>query len=126
MGDLPTLFAKLTAAGVQIAINTSDNRSGTEATLDVLGIRDYVSAIVCGNDGLPAKPDPASLLTIAEQLKVTPEKMMFAGDTVSDLTTGKRAGVLGTIGILGGGGDQDALRNSADVVVRSLDDIVLL
>lgn len=125
-GDLPNLFAQLTAAGIQIAINTSDNRTGTLATLDVLGIRQYVSAIVCGNDGLPAKPDPTSLLTIAEQLGVAPSQMLFAGDTVSDLTTGKRAGVQGTIGVLGGGGDDGAVRNSADVVVTTLDQIKLI
>ena len=62
----------------------------------------------------------------AEQLGVAPSQMLFAGDTVSDLTTGKRAGVQGTIGVLGGGGDDGAVRNSADVVVTTLDQIKLI
>ena len=126
MGDLPALFAKLTAAGVQIAINTSDSRAGTEATVDVLNVREYVSAIVCGDDGLPAKPDPTSLLAIAERLGVSPDQMLFVGDTASDLTTGKRAGVQGVVGVLGGGGAQEVVRRSADVVVTSLDEIALI
>lgn len=125
-GDLTTLFAKLTGAGVQIAVNTSDNRAGTEATLAMLGVQQFVGAVVCGDDGLPAKPDPASLYAIAEQLAVAPAQMMFVGDTVSDLTTGKRAGVRAAVGVLGGGGDAELVRISADVVVHSLDEIVVL
>ncbi|MGB1252733.1 MAG: HAD family hydrolase [Candidatus Promineifilaceae bacterium] len=120
-GDLGSLFAQMTAAGIQVAVNTSDNRAGTLATLDLLNISQYVSATVCGDDGLPAKPDPTSLLSIAEQLDVSPARMLFVGDTVSDLTTGKRAGTLATVGILGGGGNADAVRTSADVVVTTLD-----
>ena len=125
-GDLPALFANMTAAGVQMAVNTSDSRAGTLVTLDLLGISQYVGAIACGDDGLPAKPDPATLLSIVKRLDVAPSRMIFVGDTVSDLTTGKRAGALATVGILGGGGDADAVRNSADVVVQSLDEIKLV
>lgn len=119
-------MAQLAAAGVRIAITTSDDRAITEATLTLLGIGEYVDLLVCGDDGLPNKPAPDGLLAAGRRLNIQPAQMLMVGDTVSDMKFGRNAGVAGCIGIRGGAGDNFALSQEADEVIDSIDEIEVM
>ncbi|MGB0386662.1 MAG: HAD family hydrolase [Ardenticatenaceae bacterium] len=123
VGDVAGVCRRLRESNVQIAIATSDNRLPTEATLPLLGITEEVSLLVCGDDDLPNKPAPDALWHIGSQLGVEPAKMMFVGDTISDMLTGTNAGVGCRVGILGGAGERAALEAQADVILASIDEI---
>ena len=56
--DLPPFFATLQAAGVIVAVATSDDRTPTIHGLSLLGVAEMVSAWACGDDPLPKKPAP--------------------------------------------------------------------
>ena len=43
--------------------------------------------------GQPRKPDPRAALEIAQDMRLTPEEMIFVGDSDIDMETGKRAGM---------------------------------
>src|SRR5882672_9597892 len=58
LAELPALLQGLRAGGHRCAIATSDDRAPTERTLDALGIAHLVEAMVCADDGVPAKPAP--------------------------------------------------------------------
>jgi phosphoglycolate phosphatase len=120
IGDLPALLGAWTRAGLRLAIATSDDRAGTEDTLRRLGLAGSFHALACGDDPLPAKPDPAVLRHLGTTLSVPPERMLMVGDSVHDLATGRSAGVAGCIGVLSGTADRDALAPLADVVVESV------
>jgi len=120
-GDVARVCRQLQAAGVKLAIATSDSRAPTEATLPLLGIEEQISLVVCGDDNLPGKPAPDGLWHLGQQLGVEPSKMMFVGDTVSDMLTGMNAGVGCRVGILGGVGDRAALEAHAHVVLESVE-----
>ena len=92
LSDLPALFGRLHESDRTIAVATTDDRAPTEATLRALGIRDTVSALACGDDGIGVKPDPRMLLALCEVLRVPPERTAIVGDTVADLTMGRDAG----------------------------------
>lgn len=70
IGDVAGAIARLVEAGVKIAVLTSDDRATTEHELRVLGIASEVSMVVCGNDGFPAKPDPAGYLYICGEMQI--------------------------------------------------------
>ncbi|HET8784887.1 MAG TPA: HAD family hydrolase, partial [Candidatus Limnocylindrales bacterium] len=50
LGDLPSIFGRLRADGLRLAVVTTDDRAPTDATLTALGIRRHVEALVCGDD----------------------------------------------------------------------------
>lgn len=121
LGDLPYVFSKLQAAGIQIAIATMDDRVGTEASLQLLGIRQYVDMLVCGDDPLPSKPDIAVLQSITDQLGVGFDKMMMVGDSVNDLLMARSASLAFTLGISGAMGNEELLLQFADAIAPTID-----
>lgn len=123
LGDVAALFRRLKEAKVQIAIVTSDDRLATLATLELLGVKEQVSLMVCGDDEMPSKPNPAALWHISNQLAVAPAKIMMVGDSVGDMQFGSKAGVACRVGILGGASDAEELAAHADIVLESIEQI---
>jgi phosphoglycolate phosphatase-like HAD superfamily hydrolase len=122
--DLGRLFARLRDTGRLIAVATTDDRGPTETTLRGLGIRDHVSALACGDDGVGVKPDPAMILAICTALRVPPGRTAVVGDTPADLAMGRAAGARRVLGVLTGVGTADELAPDADVVLASIGDLL--
>lgn len=123
LGEVYLTLQRMSQAGVKIAVITSDDRAGTEAGLSILGVADFVDALVCGDDDLPNKPSPQAMRRIASQLGVQSERIMMVGDTASDMRFGRNAGVACCVGIAAGAGDITALRRTADLLVPTIDAI---
>ncbi|HYB09182.1 MAG TPA: HAD family hydrolase [Alphaproteobacteria bacterium] len=123
VGDVRQLFQRLAGAGVKVTVVTSDDRTPTLATLELLGVACYVAGIVCGDDPIPNKPAPDSLLYLSREFAVPVERIMMVGDTPGDISTGKSAGVGCCVGLLSGAGKRGDLAPHADAVLTSIDDI---
>jgi phosphoglycolate phosphatase len=52
-------------------------------------------------DSHPRKPDPAAALEISEEMQLTPERVLYAGDTGTDMQTARNAGMFAA-GVLWG------------------------
>lgn len=113
IGELRPLFRRLQAHGVRIAIATSDDRRATEAALRLMDLADLVDDIVCGDDPVPNKPSPEQLRHLARTMGVDPARMVMVGDSVTDMRTGRNAGVACCLGVLSGTGDRAALAQHA-------------
>jgi len=122
-GDVAGLFGHLRAAGVQVAVVTTDDRAATEETVHMLGIAHLVNLLVCGDDGLPSKPAPDLLLFACEWCGVGPACTAMVGDTVGDLLMAQRAGAGLRVAVLTGAGDPAKLAQHADAVLKSIDEI---
>lgn len=125
LADLPKLFAALGAAGLHVAVATSDDRAPTEAALAQLGVggaAQLVQLVVCGDDGLPAKPSPLLLLEVAGRLGVAVDKVMVVGDTAADLRMAADAGAV-AVGVLSGAGGHDDIAPFAHVVAADIGQI---
>lgn len=99
IGDVRGTLHRLRAAGLRLAVLTSDDRAASERGLALLGIADLIDTLVCADDGLPPKPDPAGLHAIAQRLGVPPARLLLVGDSLGDMQVGRQAGVAGCIGI---------------------------
>jgi phosphoglycolate phosphatase len=115
----------LQAKGVRIGVITTDRRTETEETMQIMGIAQLVDHIVCGDDGLPWKPAPDTLLATCRQLAVPPARAAVVGDTVADLIMARRAGAGLGVAVLTGIGERDQLEGYADVLLDSIDEIRL-
>lgn len=84
--ELITLLTSLRDAGFKLAICTADNRVPTIASLSTLGIGDMFDMVVCGDDGLPAKPNAAIAHHICRTLATNPALSFIVGDTKADIS----------------------------------------
>jgi HAD superfamily hydrolase (TIGR01509 family) len=122
-GDVAGLFAQLHQAGVRVAIVTTDGRAETEEALHLLKAAPFVDHMVCGDDGFPSKPAPDMLLAVCQRLQVEPSRTVVVGDTQADLLMAQRAGAGLRVAVLTGPSDRETLATSADIIIRSIDDI---
>lgn len=125
IGDVYGTIHKLAAADIRIAIVTSDNRAPTEIALPLLGIKDAVDILLCGDDDLPGKPDPSGFHFLSKKYNINRTQMMMVGDTTGDMLFGKNAGVACCVGISDGQAGRSPEPLFADIVVSSIDAIRL-
>jgi phosphoglycolate phosphatase-like HAD superfamily hydrolase len=124
VADLRALFAGLRAAGIRIAVATSDDRAPTERTLAHLGVADAVEAISCADDGYPVKPSPDAVHRICRTLGVPEARTAVIGDSPADLAMGRAAGAGLVVGVLTGVGDRRTLAALADLVLDSVAELL--
>lgn len=121
--DMRELFGQLTDQGIKIAIATADDRAPTQAMVDAFDIEEYISCMVCADDGIPSKPAPDMVLTLCKQMGIEPSKVMVIGDTTSDLKMARAAGAGMAVGVLSGVSSTRDLAGMADILIESVDDL---
>lgn len=121
--DTRALFGKLHRKGIKIGIATTDDHAPTQAMIEAFDIEEYISTMVCADDGIKAKPAPDMVLTICERMKIDPAKVMVVGDTTADLKMAHSAGVGLVVGVLSGVSSARDLVEYADVLIESVDEL---
>ena len=71
---------------------TTKGTPTTRIVLDRFGLLPFFDHVQ-GTDGFPAKPAPDVLLKSIELFGVTPDNVLFVGDSAPDMEAGRRAGV---------------------------------
>lgn len=71
---------------------TRNSRRAARATLHALGLRRYVTDMVCREDAEP-KPDPAGVHALIRRWDLDPGRTLMVGDFHFDVWTGAAAGV---------------------------------
>jgi phosphoglycolate phosphatase len=121
---IQTFLSRLRDHGFHTALATNDERKDTEAILSRLAMNGLFDVVLCAGEVNPSKPHPETILVICRQLGIDPKEAVMVGDSVADMTSGKRAGVALTIGILEGGvTPREELEKVADLVVNSVRDL---
>jgi len=124
MGDMRSLFGRLKAKNIKIAICTADSREGTVQFLERMGLVSMVDCLVCGDDPFSKpKPDKHNALHICAELGVEPHNAIMVGDTPADTIMGQAANLGLTIGVLTGIGNKEDLTH-ADIIVHNVDEVV--
>lgn len=107
----------LKGSGVRSAICSASKSAAL--IVEKLGITDYFSTIVGGNDITKSKPDPEVFLLAADRLRIIPANCAVFEDSFAGLTGAKRVGMK-AVGL----GNPDILTN-ADVVYKDMTEITL-
>ena len=104
------VIATCRAHGVRVALNTGFDRHLTAHLLTLLGWRDAVDAVVCGDDVPAGRPAPYLIFHAMERTGVIDVATVAnVGDTVLDLGAGAHAGVRWNIGVWSGAHDRATL-----------------
>lgn len=87
------MLESLRNKGVKIAIVTTKYHYRIEAILEVNRMGHLIDEIIGGEDVKNPKPDPEGMKLLMERLKVSPEEILYVGDSLVDAETAKAAGV---------------------------------
>ncbi|MCR5401994.1 MAG: HAD family hydrolase [Treponema sp.] len=88
---VPETFEKFKKAGLKLALLSDFPPEQKE---EIWGVKDYCD-VVLGTEAVGAlKPDPHSFLELAKQLNVSPEKILYVGNSIKyDVKGAKNAGM---------------------------------
>ena len=84
---------KLKEAGFYIGVVTNKIQPLTEKVLSILKISEYLDFVHGAECGFPLKPAPDSILAMIEKANVFKENTFMIGDGMTDIKTGRNAGV---------------------------------
>jgi putative hydrolase of the HAD superfamily len=68
-----------------------------EAKLSAMGLKRFFSHVLCAEEVGRQKPDPIGILTVAREMRLTPECTLYVGDRTIDLEAAAKAGMQGTL-----------------------------
>jgi beta-phosphoglucomutase len=84
--------------GIKMALATMGDRKNVRFTLEGLGIAEYFSAVVSGEEVRLGKPNPEVFLLAAAKLSVPPDECMAFEDSFSGIRSAISAGMR-TVGV---------------------------
>ena len=119
------LFERIKADGLRIALASSAKDQELEQHKKSLRVEDLLEADASADDAERSKPHPDIFQAALAGLKgVAPEEAVVVGDTPYDAQAAAKAGMR-TIGLLGGGFTEQALREAGAVAVyRDVSDLL--
>jgi len=119
---LVDLMATLRTAGLKTGVVTNDTEQGAHVHLSQVGAVDSFDFIAGFDSGFGAKPEPGPLLAFAKHVGLDPARVAMVGDSLHDLTAGRRAGMY-CIGVLTGMATRDDLSGHADLILDHIGEI---
>lgn len=76
-----------------LVILTNKPKNFSDKIVSGLGLSKYFKWVLGGDSFSTKKPDPEGLLWITNELKISPKRTLFVGDSAVDFETGRRAEV---------------------------------
>jgi phosphoglycolate phosphatase len=118
------LLQALTARGLKKAVLSNKPDDSAKLTVSRLLPLWHFELVSGVRPDIPAKPDPAGALEIAQRLDVPPEDFLFLGDTSTDMKTAIAAGMY-PVGVLWGFRTADELKESgAKLLIKTPIDLL--
>ncbi len=108
---VPALLNGLSARKIKMAILSNKPNNIARIMVDRF-LKEWSFNIVFGaRDSHPRKPDPTAAREMCKILELSPEQVLYAGDTDTDMVTARRANMF-AVGVLWGFRTKDELINS--------------
>lgn len=88
------LLEQLKLRGLPWGIVTNKPARFTRPLLQILGLDQQISCVVCGDEVSNIKPHPESLLKASDQINNPPQDCIYLGDDIRDVQASLAAGML--------------------------------
>jgi phosphoglycolate phosphatase len=98
---IPELLDALTRKNLKMAILSNKPDDATKEMVAELLAKWRFHPVAGAQRSMPKKPDPTLALEISLQLRVSPERFLYLGDTATDMRTARGAGMF-AVGVLWG------------------------
>jgi len=114
---IESMLDSLTSQGIRMAILSNKPDDFTQTCVHGMLSRWKFDVIAGHHKGIPHKPDPTVALQMAKQWQLSPEEIVFVGDTSTDMKTAVAAKMF-AVGVPWGFRDEAELRKTgANVVI---------
>lgn len=121
---IPELLDELASRRIKMAILSNKNDELTKKIVQTLLPQWNFEYIVGLTTEALKKPNPAEALRISRGLGISPEKILYTGDSGTDMQTANNAGMY-PVGVLWGfRSKEELLSNGAKVVVEYPEDLI--
>lgn len=111
------MLAALKKQGVKCAVLSNKPHAFTTQLIAQYFENGTFACVYGQRDNIPRKPDPQALHQLMQELDVSGQQVLYAGDSGVDMQTGKNAGVY-TVGVSWGFRQKEELwQNGADAIV---------
>lgn len=116
--DILDVLSELRARGIRMAVATSKDGERARSLLRHLGMSGFFDHVIGADEVAHPKPAPDIILRALQLMDVDQRDAMMVGDSVSDLTSAKQAGVT-AVAVLWGESDEATLLSAEpDVILR--------
>ena len=120
------MLEELRLKGAPLAILSNKPHAETVRCIDTYFSAVPFAEVLGQRDGFPAKPDPTSALEIARKMNLTPESVLFVGDSAVDMKTANAAGMPAVGAAWGFRGPQELLDAGCRSIVNHPREILSL
>jgi len=79
--------------GVRLGVASNKYGRFSRLALNHLGVSSYFKSVIGAGDVSRNKPYPDMIHAVLKEMELRPEEVIFVGDTLTDIETGKEAGV---------------------------------
>ena len=93
---------KLARHGIQLGLVSLKLKKLLEISLKSNGIDSCIRYVIGGDDGVKPKPSPEGLIRISEMMNISPEQILYIGDSLVDEEAAYEAGADFCPMLLGG------------------------
>jgi beta-phosphoglucomutase len=116
MPGVSQFLETLARLGLKAAIATSATARRTQGTLEHLSLQKHFAVIVTGDDVSAGKPDPGVYKLAAQQMNVSPERLLALEDAPCGILAARAAGMR-CVGVSTNGRADVLLRSGAEFVI---------
>lgn len=114
----------LAAKGLPMAIVTNKPTPFVAPLLASLGIADYFSLIIGGDDVIAKKPHPAAVFLVLGRFGLLPQQLLFVGDSRNDILAAQAAGVPNVGMTFGYNYGEPIASSQPDLTLSSFDELL--
>lgn len=122
--DVADTLAALQAKGLPLALVTNKPTPFVAPLLEALGIAQYFTFVVGGDDVVNKKPHPEPLLLVCKKLNIQTHELLFVGDSRNDILAAQAAGSTSVGLTYGYNYGEDITLSKPDFVFESLKDLL--
>jgi len=120
------MLRQLKAQGVKIAVLSNKPQRFTQMCVQALLPHELFDGVMGAQDNVPKKPAPDGALNIARQLGILSDKILYVGDSGTDMKTAKAAGMFAVGASWGFRTEQELREHGADKIVHRPEEILAL
>lgn len=119
------ILNELSERGIKMAILSNKPHQLTCGVVENLMSGWNFDPIFGQRDEVARKPDPAAAIEIAKMIDISPEKILFIGDSEGDIRTGEAAGMI-PVGVSWGYGMMDLARQNGHPIIDHPNELLKL
>lgn len=122
IGHPAACLEALRRAGLRLGIATNDAEANARLQAEALDLLPLLDAVHGYDSGFGSKPDPGMISAFTRRHGLAPTEVAVVGDSVHDLSAARGAGARFIL-VRTGPAPIDAMIDSADLVLDSIDDL---